>query len=70
MGGGVWEMKLDPQATWVLAFVIALGVVFVAAEISPSVTNWLLLLIIVGVVLGRWNQIAPLARLVERVAGE
>jgi len=63
-------MKLDPQATWVLAFVIALGVVFVAAEISPSVTNWLLLLIIVGVVLGRWNQIAPLARLVERVAGE
>jgi len=54
---------------WFIGLIVAIGVVLVASEVMPEAVNALLLLIIVGVVLSRWNQIAPLAGLVGRVAG-
>jgi len=54
---------------WFVGLIIALGVVMIAGKISPEITNAVLLLILIGIILSRWVQIAPLAGLSGRVAG-
>ena len=56
-------------AAWFLGLAIAVGVVLLASEAMPEAVNALLLLILIGIVLSRWKQIAPLATLVGKVAG-
>jgi len=56
-------------ATAILAGVVAVGVILLFAEVSPTAVNWILLLILVGMILSRWKEIGPLFALVERVAG-
>lgn len=40
--------------------ILAVVIVIVASEVSPAATNALLLLLIAGVVLGRWQAFAGL----------
>ena len=55
--------------TWFLGIVVAVGVILVASEVSPEATNALLILVLIGIVLTRWAQIAPLVGLAGKVAG-
>jgi len=52
-----------------LGGIAAVGVVLLASEISPEIVNGLLLLILVGMILSRWAEIAPWLGLAGRVAG-
>ena len=54
---------------WFFGLIMVFGVVLIAGKVSPQVTNGILLLILVGIVLSRWVQIEPLAKLIGRVAG-
>lgn len=56
--------------TWALALVVAVGFVLVAAEVSPAAVNWILLLVLVGIFLARWQDVRPLAVLLGGAAGE
>ena len=54
---------------WFFGLIMAFGVVLIAGKISPEITNGILLLILVGIILTRWVEIAPLTTLIGRVAG-
>jgi hypothetical protein len=43
--------------SWVVGLVLAVVVVTVASEVSPEATNWVLFLVIVGIVLSRWSTV-------------
>ena len=54
---------------WFFGLIMAFGVILIAGKISPQITNGILVLILIGIVLSRWVEIAPLAGLIGRVAG-
>lgn len=47
---------------WFLALVLAIGIVLVVAEVSPTAINVLLVLILMGMVLSRWSEISKIGR--------
>lgn len=55
--------------TWFLALVIAVGVVLAVSEVSPDSVNWILLLVLVGMFLARWQDLKPLASYLGSAAG-
>ena len=54
---------------WFIGLVMAIGVIFIAAQISHEFTNAILFLILVGIILSAWVRIEPLADLIGKVAG-
>jgi len=55
--------------TWLLALVVAVGVVLLVSEVSPEAVNWILLLVVVGMFLSRWQDLKPLASYLGSAAG-
>jgi hypothetical protein len=53
---------------WFLALILAIGFVLLASEVSPVAINALLVLVLVGMVLSRWSEIAPLVGLATKAA--
>lgn len=53
---------------WFLALVLAIGIVLVVAEVSPTAINVLLVLILMGMVLSRWSEISKIIGTASRAA--
>ena len=64
-----WGSLRMNTGMWFFGLIMAFGVILIAGKISPQITNGILLLVLIGIILSRWVQIAPLTNLIGRVAG-